>query len=110
MVAGVTLLKKEKKKMKKKEVIFGANTKVVMEEKEFKKEGNKWVEVSSENVEITNEEYNNYVNSGKFFTGIGGYERKEKSYTCEGYIVTRINSISPSKEIKITRQFKITSR
>lgn len=73
---------------------------------EFEKVGSKWIEKNN-NVEFINQEfYNNTIGAKKFFTNLGGYERHEKSYTSRGYIVTKINSISPNKTEKIVRQFE----
>lgn len=69
------------------------------------KEGKKWINPIEEISFINEENYNNIVESKKFFTNIGSYERHEKSYTSKGYIVTRINSISPNKSQKVTRKF-----
>ena len=69
------------------------------------KEGKKWVNPIEEISFINEENYNNIVESKKFFTNLGGYERHEKSYTSKGYIVTFINSISPNKNQKVTRKF-----
>lgn len=81
---------------------------IKMIETNYNKEGNKWREVDSSINYITQEEYNNIVDSKKFFTNLGGHERHYKNYTCKGYIVTRINSISPSKDTKVERCFKFS--
>ena len=54
---------------------------------------------------ITMQEYNNYIDSMKFFRNLGGWERGYKNYTSEGYIVTNMVSISPDREEKVTRHF-----
>lgn len=79
--------------------------KIILIQTEYKKNGNKWEEVKQEVKEINKEFYKNVIESKKFFTNLGGYERHEKSYTCEGYIVTKVTSISPQKEYKTVRQF-----
>ena len=63
--------------------------------------------VSEETKEIQFEEYFNYLSSIEFFKSLGGYERVEKYYTYAGYIPCRLTSISPNKETKIIRVFKI---
>ena len=87
-------MKKENK------VYFGENFSMVMVETKFKKVGSKWVKTSKEEIEITEEHYNNIVGAKNFMKNLGGYERHEKSYTHIGYIVTRINSISPDRKDK----------
>ena len=94
-------MKKESK------VYFGKNFGMMMIKTEFKKVGNKWVEASKEEKEITQEYYNNVVNAKNFMKNLGGYERHEKSYTSIGYIVTRINSISPDKKDKSVYEFTV---
>ena len=42
----------------------------------------------------------------KWFRGLGGSETAQKSYTCEGYLTTRLISTSPDKTIKNIREFK----
>ena len=41
---------------------------------------------------------------------LGGYERHEKNYTYIGYIVTRINSISPDKKDKSLYEFTVINK
>ena len=60
-----------------------------------------------EEKEITQEYYNNIVNAKNFMKNLGGYERHEKNYTYIGYIVTRINSISPDKKEKSIYEFTV---
>lgn len=71
----------------------------------FKKDNLKWIEQDKYSESITENEYNNFVNSKGFFTKIGAYERHKKNYTNEGYIVTEIHTISPDKTEKIIREF-----
>lgn len=59
--------------------------------------------------EITEEHYNNYVNSRQFFKNLGGSESAQKCYTCAGYKVYKMTSISPDKQTKVIREFKFTS-
>ena len=74
-----------------------------------KKGNEKWVLKEEETTEITKEEYLNSISikTKKFFQNTGGYERHIKSYTVLGYVVTHINSISPNRKIKVTRDFTI---
>ena len=73
--------------------------------KNYKKVGTTWRLVNTEEKLINEEFYYNIINSKKFFTNLGGYERHTKSYTCNGYIVTHINSLSPDRTQKTVRDF-----
>ena len=97
-------MKKESK------VYFGEKFSMVMVETKFKKVGSKWVETDKEEKEITEEYYNNIVNAKNFMKNLGGYERHEKSYTYIGYIVTRINSISPDRKDKSLYEFTVINK
>ena len=97
-------MKKESK------VYFGENYGMFLVETKFKKVGSKWVETSKEEKEITEEYYNNIVNAKNFMKNLGGYERHEKNYTYIGYIVTRINSISPDKKDKSLYEFTVIKK
>ena len=71
----------------------------------YNKKGSKWIEIEREEKIINKEFANNIVNAKKFFTNLGGYERHEKSYTTYGYVITRVNSISPDRQQKSTYNF-----
>ena len=71
----------------------------------YNKKGNKWVETEREEETITKRHANNIVNAKKFFTNLRGYERHEKSYTMYGYVITRVNSISPDRQQKSVYEF-----
>ena len=83
---------------------------MVMVKTKFEKVGSKWVETDKEEKEITEECYNNIANAKNFMKNLGGYERHEKSYTYIGYIVTRINSISPDKKDKSLYEFTVINK
>ena len=72
--------------------------------------GKSWrTKADSEEVRvITFNEYFNFLSSVDFFKGLGGSERVEKGYCIAGYIPTKLTSISPTKDAKIVRKFKIT--
>ena len=91
-------------------VYFGENFGMIMTKTEFKKVGSKWAEVNKEEKEITEEYYNNIVGAKNFMKNLGGYERHEKNYTYIGYIVTRINSISPDKKDKSVYEFTVIKK
>ena len=97
-------MKKESK------VYFGENYGMVMVKTKFEKVDNKWVETDKEEKEKTQENYNNIVNAINFMKNLGGYERHEKSYTYIGYIVTRINSISPDRKDKSLYEFTVINK
>ena len=73
--------------------------------KNYKKVGSTWRLVNTEEKLINEEFYDNIINSKKFFTNLGGYERHTKTYTCKGYTVTHINSLSPDRTRKTVRDF-----
>ena len=91
-------------------VYFGKYNGMIMTKTEFKKVGSKWVEANKEEKEITEEYYNNIVNAKSFMQNLGGYERHEKNYTYIGYIVTRINSISPDRKDKSLYEFTVIKK
>ena len=97
-------MKKESK------VYFGKYFSMVMVKTKFKKVGSKWVKTSKEEIERTEEHYNNIVGAKNFMKNLGGYERHEKSYTHIGYIVTRINSISPDRKDKSLYEFTVIKK
>ena len=86
-------------------VNFIEGLEVTMTKKEYVKKGTKWDLVSTETEEVTQDQYNNIFNSIGFFENLGGIERITKSYTILGYIPVKLNSISPDKTTKITREF-----
>tara|TARA_R100001480_G_C4712392_1_gene178914 strand:- start:548 stop:814 length:267 start_codon:yes stop_codon:yes gene_type:complete len=57
---------------------------------------------------ITQKNYLNIVSEDtrKFFKRLGGSETAQKSYTCSGYLITRLISVSPSKDKKSIYEFK----
>jgi len=48
-------------------------------------------------------------NAIKWFRRIGGKETLQRSYTCAGYVVTKLISTSPDKETKVIREYKFKS-
>ena len=47
------------------------------------------------------------ISSIPFFRDLGGSERVTKGYTVAGHIPVELSSISPSRETKIVRSFKV---
>lgn len=64
--------------------------------------------VESEEVKtVTKEEHENATNKEtvSLFRRLGGAETITKSYTCAGYVVTKIVSTSPDKNLKTVREY-----
>jgi len=60
--------------------------------------------------EISRTVYNNITSDKtlKFYRSLGGSETAQKSYTCAGYLTTRLTSVSPDKKQKNVYQFKFS--
>ena len=58
--------------------------------------------------QITKENYNNITSkeTQKWFRRLGGTETAQRSYTCRGYLITRLTSVSPDRQNKSIYQFK----
>ena len=58
--------------------------------------------------QITKENYNNITSkeTQKWFRRLGGSETAQRSYTCRGYLITRLTSVSPDRQNKSIYQFK----
>ena len=63
--------------------------------------------VESNKEVISPEEFENIISGISFSRSLGGFERVTKGYTIAGYIPKQVTSISPDKETKIIRRFKI---
>ena len=72
------------------------------------KEGTKgaYKETKSTTKEIDRTHYNYFIDAAPFFRRLGGSEYLEKSYTSAGYLVTRVTSKSPDRQIKKITTFK----
>ena len=59
---------------------------------------------------ITKENYENITSkeTQRWFRRLGGSETAQKSYTCRGYLITRLTSISPDRKIKSLYRFKFS--
>tara|TARA_R100000700_G_C3036764_1_gene62745 strand:- start:141 stop:437 length:297 start_codon:yes stop_codon:yes gene_type:complete len=55
---------------------------------------------------IRESEYNNILNSVKFFRRLGGAETEQKKYTRAGYLTYKLTSTSPNRERKTIREFE----
>lgn len=92
----------------KKEVFFGSmnqNTEMTVVITHYERLGRGWHIIDEVREKVDRQYYINTVGAKQFFNNLGGIERHTKSYTSYGYIVTNINSISPDKNNKTTRQF-----
>jgi len=58
--------------------------------------------------EITKREYNLICGDDtlKWFRRLGGSESAQRSYTCAGYVITKLTSTSPDRQNKTIREFK----
>ena len=95
----------KKTKIKDNYPYIGQNVNFIMIKTSYVKKGSKWIEIEREEETITKKNANNIVNAKKFFVNLGGYERHEKSYTMYGYVITRVNSISPDRQQKSVYEF-----
>ena len=73
----------------------------------FSKAGTRWKEDSRQTEPLTRYYYANVIDAVPFFKGLGGSERVGCSYTKLGYIPTEVSSISPDKQQKTLRIFRI---
>ena len=55
---------------------------------------------------IDSETHKTIVDASPFFKNLGSSEVLERSYTCAGYVVTKITSKSPERDVKTVRKFK----
>lgn len=65
--------------------------------------------VESETVETITEKQHRLItceDTLKWFRRLGGSESEKRSYTCAGYVVTKLISTSPDRQTKVVRQFK----
>ena len=56
---------------------------------------------------ITPKKFELIISSIPVFRDLGGSERVTKGYTIAGYIPVELSSISPNRETKIVRSFKV---
>lgn len=86
--------------------------KFIMTRTHFEKKANTktvWVEKQTETKEVSEKHYKNFTDPKaiSFFRNLGGSETVERSYTCYGYVPTKIVSTSPDRETKIITKFVI---
>ena len=59
---------------------------------------------------ITKQNYENITSkeTQRWFRRLGGSETAQRSYTCRGYLITKLTSISPDRQIKSIYSFKFS--
>ena len=63
---------------------------------------------SKEVTEVTEKQHHLVTNNDtvKYFRRLGGSESVQRSYTKQGYLVTKLVSTSPDKQNKVIREYK----
>lgn len=80
---------------------------ITMTETRFEKVGKTtYRQVSEEVTTIDGNTYKLIIDSCSAFRKLGGSETIIRSYTCRGYNVVKLVSKSPSRAIKVVRQFE----
>lgn len=74
-------------------------------EASYKKVGNKWSEIGTENDKVDWEFYFNTMDAVPTFRNMGGKEKVEVKYTKVGKVPFRVTSINPDGTEKIVREF-----
>jgi len=72
---------------------------------------NGWKLINEELREIDEKTYSLITNTDtmKFFRRLGGSETVRRGYTCNGYTITKLSSISPDKTIKLIREYQFST-
>ena len=87
------------------------NYKITLITKRYEKtsSGKSWKKNPVETNEevISPKKFELIISSIPFFRDLGGSERVTRGYTVAGYIPVELSSISPSRETKIVRSFKV---
>ena len=87
------------------------NYKITLITKKYEKtsSGKSWKKNPVETNEevISPKKFELIISSIPFFRNLGGSERVTKGYTIAGYIPVELSSISPNRETKIVRSFKV---
>lgn len=73
----------------------------------YEKRGKRWILVSTAREDVTPAYYFNTVDAVTWFRGAGGYERVSCGYCVRGYVPLEIASISPDRQEKTVRKFKL---
>ena len=87
------------------------NYKITLITKKYERtsSGKSWKKnpVETDEEVISAKKFELIISSIPFFRDLGGSERVTKGYTVAGYIPVELSSISPSRETKIVRSFKV---
>ena len=87
------------------------NYKITLTTKKYERtsSGKSWKKnpVETDEEVISAKKFELIISSIPFFRDLGGSERVTKGYTIAGYIPVELSSISPSRETKIVRSFKV---
>ena len=83
---------------------------ITMTETRQEKNPNTKTTYITESVEIKiidKKQYNNIISDDtcRWFRRLGGSETVSRSYTCDGYKVTKLTSISPDRQSKVVKEF-----
>lgn len=86
---------------------------IVLTETRLKKNPNTkttYIETSKEVKEVTEREHQLATSPDtlSWFRRLGGSEKATRSYTCAGYVVSKLVSTSPDKQYKTIREYKFT--
>ena len=100
--------------------MYGLNESILGELKQYKitlitkkyertSSGKSWKKnpVETDEEVITPKKFELIISSIPFFRDLGGSERVTKGYTVAGFIPVELSSISPNRETKIVRSFKV---
>ena len=87
------------------------NYKITLITKKYERtsSGKSWKKnpVETDEEVISPKKFELIISSIPFFRNLGGSERVTQGYTVAGYIPVELSSISPSRETKIVRSFKV---
>ena len=83
---------------------------ITMKKERFEKKANtknSFFSVKTEEKEIDYSTYKKIVdaNTLRWFRRLGGSETAQRSHTCRGYMVTRLISRNPDRDVKVIRTF-----
>jgi len=83
---------------------------ILTKTKQVKKPNTKtvWLTESVETEEVTLSQHNKATNDGtlKWFRRLGGSETVTRSYTCVGYLPTKVVSTGPDKQERTIREYE----
>lgn len=79
---------------------------------EQEKVGSQWKTVKVYSSTFTKQNLLNIASDDtlRWFRGIGGYEKRDMTYTPYGYLPSRVTSINPSRDFRHIREFYYSDR